>query len=257
MVRSPMPDQREVRKLVRSEFARMMGELTDGQILKVDHTEGEKNYVSIPTPSSTELPVGSIFPSYVTTNPNVLLGYGVWVELPAGRMLVSRDAGDTDLDLIGDLYGVKNVTPTGTNAASSVTGATAASGGAHTHATSGTAASGGAHTHTTSGTAASGGSHTHTVDAHSSAFDAFLDGFDEPTIGTTHNVSTDGSHTHSVTGSAASGGAHTHSVTGSAASSGAHTHSVSGGTAAAQGFTGDSQNNMPPVVVVYIWRRTA
>lgn len=84
-------------------------------------------------------------------------------------------------------------------------------------------------------------------------------------------------HTHSVTGTAASAGSHTHAIAYgtnasvgvgtyllgrnqtignvNTASNGAHTHTVSG-TAASTGTAG-ANDNMPPYLAVYVWKRTA
>lgn len=47
---------------------------------------------------SEAFPVGSVFLSVVSTNPNSLLGYGTWSAIAAGRMLVGRDSGNAAFD---------------------------------------------------------------------------------------------------------------------------------------------------------------
>ena len=56
---------------------------------------------------STPLPIGFVFLSVVSTNPADLLGYGTWVSLGAGRVLVGVDPTDTDFDTVRKLSGAK------------------------------------------------------------------------------------------------------------------------------------------------------
>ena len=52
-------------------------------------------------------PVGSVFIAVVSTDPATLLGYGTWSAFGAGRVLVGRDAGDTDFDTAEETGGAK------------------------------------------------------------------------------------------------------------------------------------------------------
>jgi microcystin-dependent protein len=61
---------------------------------------------------SAAWPVGSIFLSTVATNPATLLGFGTWVAIAAGRMLVGFDAAQTEFDALGETGGAKAVTLT-------------------------------------------------------------------------------------------------------------------------------------------------
>ena len=86
-------------------------------------------------------PIGSVFISVVSTNPNTLLGFGTWSAIAAGRVLVGLDSGDTDFDTAEETGGAKTVTLDTTMIP------------AHTHTQD-------AHTHTQD-------SHNHTQNVHS------------------------------------------------------------------------------------------
>lgn len=53
-------------------------------------------------------PVGSVYINVSdSTNPGTLLGFGTWVALGAGRVIVGFDSGDTDFDAAGETGGAK------------------------------------------------------------------------------------------------------------------------------------------------------
>ena len=56
-------------------------------------------------------PVGCIYTSTVSTNPNTLFGFGTWSEYGQGRVLVGKSA-DTEFDTIGKTGGEKTHTLT-------------------------------------------------------------------------------------------------------------------------------------------------
>jgi len=63
--------------------------------------------------AKTAYPVGSIYLNATdSTNPATLFGFGTWVAIGAGRMLVGIDTGDTDFDTAGETGGSKTHTLT-------------------------------------------------------------------------------------------------------------------------------------------------
>jgi hypothetical protein len=69
------------------------------------------NALEVAPPAHTHeaLPVGFVFISVVSTNPNTLLGYGTWATFGAGRVLVGLDSGDVDFDTAEKTGGAKTV----------------------------------------------------------------------------------------------------------------------------------------------------
>lgn len=57
-------------------------------------------------------PINSIFESFVSTNPNTLLGFGTWSLYGVGRIGICVDAGDVDFDTAGETGGTKTHTLT-------------------------------------------------------------------------------------------------------------------------------------------------
>lgn len=90
---------------------------------------------------SSVYPVGSIYISTVSTNPNTLFGFGTWAAFGTGRVLVGIDSGDADFDTAEETGGSKTsqasshtgtaVTSHTTGPARSGTGVTAVISGTH------------------------------------------------------------------------------------------------------------------------------
>ena len=53
-------------------------------------------------------PVGSIYISVISTNPNTLFGFGTWVAFAAGRTLVGLDSSDSLFDVVEETGGSKD-----------------------------------------------------------------------------------------------------------------------------------------------------
>lgn len=156
--------------------------------------------------AATCWPVGSVFIAVVNTNPATLLGVGTWAAIAAGRMLVGRDANDTDFDTVEETGGAKTVTLTEAQIP------------VHTHVQN---------------------AHNHTQDAHAHAI-----------------------RSQTATTGAVSSWEHGTIDTSSTA---AETLNTDAATATNQAATAINQNagggeahpNMPPYLVVYMWKRTA
>ena len=108
--------------------------------VRLNDTTGAFSWEDYPTGGGEAWPVGSVFTSVVSTNPNTLLGYGTWAAFGAGRVLVGFDTNQTEFDTAEETGGAKSATLTTTELP------------AHTHVQD-------AHTHTQN-------SHNHTQDPH-------------------------------------------------------------------------------------------
>lgn len=69
---------------------------------------------TMPTGSwlSVVYPIGSIYISVVSTNPNTLFGFGTWTAFGTGRTLVGVDTGQTEFDTVEETGGSKTHTLT-------------------------------------------------------------------------------------------------------------------------------------------------
>jgi hypothetical protein len=93
-------------------------DITGGSATDIDITGGSATDIDITGGSISEstnvvevlkkvYPVGCIYTSTVSTNPNTLFGFGTWSEYGQGRVLVGLDAGDTSFDTLGETGGEK------------------------------------------------------------------------------------------------------------------------------------------------------
>lgn len=164
-------------------------------------------------------PVGSIFISAVTTNPNTLLGYGTWVAFSTGTMLVGIDSTQTEFDTLLETGGSKTHTLTTTEIP------------AHTHIQD-------AHNH-----GITDPQHNHTQNAHSHT----VTSVGSSASGSTTNL-TGASDTSSTTAAAANA-----TATNQAASTGV---TVNNATATNQNTGGGGSHSiLNPYLVVFMWKR--
>ena len=122
-------------------------------------------------------PVGSVYTSVLSTNPNTLFGFGTWTAFGAGRTLVGLDAGQTEFDTVEETGGAKTHTLSSSEIPS------------HSHSFSGTA------------TTSSDGNHTHTLAQATGTAGSVTAGLaSSNTTGTNiETTSSNGAHTHTVT----------------------------------------------------------
>ena len=52
-------------------------------------------------------PIGCIYTTVIATNPNAIFGFGTWVSVGAGRVLVGFDSGQTEFDTVEETGGEK------------------------------------------------------------------------------------------------------------------------------------------------------
>jgi microcystin-dependent protein len=189
----------------------------DGTDINAGNVRGPEGPTGPPSLGIDAWPIGSIFMSVVSTDPNTLLGGGTWVRFGKGRVLIGVDEADTQFDTVEETGGEKthilavSEMPVHTHTQN-----------AHTHGDSFTVAAGGIHDHNFnySRTAAGGGSGA--VPDSSGSYD-----------------------THGVIDNSAS---HSHALTGGVSSATAVNQNTGGGQA---------HNNLQPYITCYIWKRTA
>jgi hypothetical protein len=198
---------------------------------------------------SEAFPVGSVFLSVVSTNPATLLGYGTWSAFGAGRMLLGWNTGDTDEATGGAAtheHAAHSDHAALTHAGTAVANHSVTQPSAHTDVPT--------HTHTTD----SQGAHVHD-EFRNSATTGGLDGWgagdtstNTPTL-TGYDTGSAGAHTH--TAAAPAGAVASQPHTGTAVD--AHSVTQPGQHAAQSHSAHDSVSNLPPYVIVRMWKRTA
>lgn len=205
-------------------------------------------------------PIGYIYLSVSNVNPSTYFG-GTWEQIKDVFLL---SAGTTYA--AGSTGGASTVTLTTSQIPSHTHGLNSHthSVGAHSHGLN-------SHTHTYSKSATTSGSTTLTVDqipSHTHNISSPFYKFSELTYGVHGDVFKGDKWQESGYDTKATGGGkgHTHSITLSSANTGAASGSTANSTAFNTGgnsgnttATGDggSHNNMPPYLVVYMWKRTA
>lgn len=218
---------------------------TDSGPTSIHHTigSGANQYASgtHTHASVTTYPVGAFFFAVVATSPSDLGIVGTWTAV--GQRLLCASGG-----ALGFAAGVQG----GSNSHSHSIDATTNTLAAHDHTlTSVTTGADGGHGHTGGTVATDGQSHYHTMNSKTiSTSELIYDGSDS-WVNTSHthsSASTTASHSH--TSSAITAAAdHTHTVqTPTVSSSGSHSHTNT---------TPTTTNNLVPILVVYMWKRTA
>ena len=164
-------------------------------------------------------PVGSVYiNASVATNPATLLGFGTWVTVGDGKVLVNQDTTDTSFDVLGETGGSKDAVVV-----------------SHTHTLTGT-----------TGNMSANATHTHTVtDPGHSHTDTSVTGGG--------GVNFNGGGWANLTGSTTTSTSTTGITIASASTE--HTHTLSG-TTSSTGSSGTNANLMP-YVTVKMWKRTA
>lgn len=219
---------------------------TSGQVLtKASNNDRDVSWASPSQAGVSEIanmiyPVGSIYMSVNSTDPSTLFG-GTWERLKDRFLLSAGDsysAGNTGGEATHKL--VEGELPSHTHTLSS-----------HTHSLQ-------SHTHSLQSHTHSGPSHTHTVtNGASNGFATFTTGSDTQGTGVGFQVSgtyrAGYSPKTSADGTGSTGGPSNNT-------SGGPSNNTSGGPSNnTSGSTGSNtaHNNMPPYLVVYMWKRTA
>lgn len=226
------------------EDASIVGAAMSGNDLVFTTHGGQQiNVGRIIPPAVNNWPIGSIFMNTSATNPATLLGGGTWVRWGQGRMPVSQDPGQTEFDVAEETGGAKthtlSVAEMPAHAHGGLTGSENAN---HTH--TGYTSSDGNHAHSTP-------SHNHPgINVNGNTLEWKQDAF---AAGAAPGVSADGEQTitgnYGGAGTTGAAGTHNHSVQ-TYGQSNNHQHAVG-----AEGG-GTAHNNLPPYIVVYMWKRT-
>lgn len=190
---------------------------------------------------SEAFPVGSVFLSVVSTDPATLLGYGTWSAIGAGRVLIGRDAGDTDFDTLEETGGAKTVASAGTVSQPTFTGNAL---GTHTHGFTGNALA--AHAHELPFQKVSGGTGVLRMLA-SSVF-----GTGTSRAAESQSAAPVANTTSAAVALSQSVSAGTPSGTNASVSAG-----TPSGTVSQPSFTGSATSVVQPYLVVNMWKRTA
>lgn len=205
---------------------------------------------------NTVYPVGSIYMNADSSaDPATLLGFGTWQKIAEGRALFGYDQNVSAFDSMGKTGGSRDAIVV--QHSHGFSGTTGNESNTHTHSVSGnTGIQSNNHTHT--GVTSTAGDHRHSVSLHDGGYFNYSGGGGVPGVGTPRvggDTGWAGSHNHSFTTSGQSAD-HTHAFSATSGNaSTTHTHSITG-TTDQTGVSG-TDANLPPYLVVAIWKRTA
>lgn len=192
-------------------------------------------------------PVGTIYETVLSVNPNNILGFGTWEEFGSGRVLVGVDTTQTEFDEVKKTGGAKTVTLTANQMPSHTH-----TGPSHTHTGPNHSHTQPAHTHTFSGTIGSN-THNHGLKNYGSKAASGTGAMRVGSGGSdvAGNTVSDHTHTHTISGTIGSGGNQNtgNAGTGNTGASG------TGATGSAGG--GQAHSNLQPYITCYRWVRTA
>ena len=213
---------------------------------------------------NTIYPVGSLYITTDSRNPNTILGVGTWQSFGAGRTLVGYNASETEFNTIEKTGGEKTHTLTSTEMPSHGHSVSVNSTSTeHTH--SGTTGNQNAlHTHwyqPSGSVSVSGGNHQHTMYGGDEGGSGNYMG-DSPrsdnkgksAIGESGSLSFSASFSGTEANTGTESAWHQHDfTTGNMSTNSSHGHTVNQSNAGG----GGSHNNLQPYIVTYMWKRTA
>lgn len=167
-------------------------------------------------------PIGSVYVSVNNVNPATLFGFGTWVAFGTGKCLFGQDTGQTEFDVLEETGGEKAHTLTSAEMPVHNHGITDPG---HTHAQN---------------------SHNHVQDPHN-----HVQSVNSGTTGALSGYTPDTSTSTSVTS-----GYSTANTTATNQAATAVNQSATTGISTNNTGSGTAHNNLPPYVVVCMWKRT-
>lgn len=230
------------------------------EINQTKHIKVENLTVNTAVILAAVYPVGSIYVSALSTNPGTLFGFGTWSAFGAGRVLAGIDVGQTEFDVALETGGAKTHT------------LSAAEMPVHTHVQNAHTHTQDAHTHTQNAHTHTQNAHTHIQDAHTHIQDAhnhtwgqlgkwwatWVSGSGYWGVSSEANDFTGGSATPTNQNTTPTNQNSTPTNQNTTPTNQNTTSTNQNATPTNQNTgSGTAHNNLPPYIVVYMWRRTA